>query len=95
LPEPLQLGQSRYLRTWHDACLRRSHERKQFARLDNAIDVREDVLGLLCMPVLDRDCDAFPTEAPDVGVCELCVIASDHLLDVGHFVVAFALCERA
>ena len=64
--------------------VRRAHESQQLAGLDNAIDIAEDGLGLLRLPVLDRDCDALPAEAADVGVGELGVVTADHLLNVRH-----------
>ena len=64
--------------------VRRSHESQQLAGLDDTIDIAEDGLWLLRLSVLDRDRDALPPEAADVGVGELGVVTADHLLNVRH-----------
>ena len=73
---------------------RRTHEGKELAGLDDAIDIGEDSLGLLSLAVLDGDGDTFPAKTPDVGVGQLGVVATNHLLDVRHLVVASAITRR-
>ena len=89
LPEPLSKCQMsvQAMTTRHHRHLRRAHERKQLACLDNAINIAKDSLRLLRLTVFDRDSDALPAEAADVGVGQLSVVAADHLLNVGHLAV--------
>jgi hypothetical protein len=75
--------------------LRRSHEGEQLARLDDTVDIAENGLGLLGLAVLDSDSDTLPAEAANVGVGQLCVVAANHLLDVGHFAVTPAILVRS
>lgn len=75
--------------------LRRSHEGEQLARLDNTVDIAEDGLWLLRLAVLDGDSDTLPAKAADVCVCQLSIVAADHLLNVGHLVVAPAIRVRS
>ena len=75
--------------------LRRTHKGKQLARLYDTVDIAEDGLGLLRLTVLDGDSDTFPTEAADVCVCQLGVVAADHFFDVRHLVVAPAIGIRS
>ena len=49
---------------------------------------------MLGLSILDCDCDASPTKAADVVVCELGVVAPNHLLDVRHLGVGFAIRDR-
>jgi hypothetical protein len=75
--------------------LRGSHKGEQLARLYDTIDIAEDGLGLLRLAVLDGDSDTLPAKAADVCVCQLSVVAADHLLNVGHLVVAPAIGIRS
>jgi hypothetical protein len=74
--------------------LRRSHESEQLARLYDTINIAENGLGLLGLAVLDGDGDTLPPEAPDVGVGQLSVVATNHLLDVGHLAATPAVLVR-
>lgn len=73
---------------------RRSHESEQLAGFDDTVDIAEKSLRLLRLAVPDGDGDTLPSEAPDVGVGQLSVVATNHLLDVGHLAVTPAVLVR-
>jgi len=74
--------------------LRRSHEGEQLTRLDDAVNIAKNGLGLLGLAVFDSDSDTLPSKAADVGVGQLGVVAANHLFDVRHFVVTPAIRVR-